>query len=206
MSVIVHPFYEPSRGSYSYIVANPESGCCAIIDPLLGIDESSGTTNTHAADLLLDWVRAHDFVVRWVLETQADEASACAYLKSHLLCAQSAVGAGSPAAGARDKALHDGDKLCLDHACGHVMALPTGAVGYQFCNAVFTGDALLGSDRCTALARLLELPEETLLYVRRGIAPGPNPQSDSGVGCCHKFVTTVAQQRSLRMASPSLSG
>ncbi len=206
MSVVVHPFFEASSGSYSFIVSNPESGCCAIIDAALGMNEQGEVINTHTADLMLDWVDAHGFVVRWILETHvhADRPSACGYLKSHLLCAQTAIGAGSVDVSGYDKLLADGDTICLDHACGRVLATPghtPGCVSYQFGNAVFIGDTLFmpdaGTARCDfpggcpqrlyhSIQRILSLPEQTRLYVCHDYG---------GTGRRYRFVTTVAEER-----------
>jgi glyoxylase-like metal-dependent hydrolase (beta-lactamase superfamily II) len=206
MSLTIHPFFEPSSGSYSFIVANPESKCCAIIDAALGVDPVGNVVNTHTADLMLDWLHAHDFVVRWILETHvhADRPSACGYLKSHLLCAKTAIGAGTPNVSGYDQLLSDGDKLCLGHACGRVLSTPghtPGCVSYQFDNAVFVGDTLFipdaGTARCDfpggcphrlykSIKKLLQLPDKTRLYVCHDYGVG---------GRRNRFVTTVAEEK-----------
>ncbi len=206
MSLTVHPFFEASSGSYSFIVANPESKCCAVIDAALGVDETGQAVNTDSADLMLDWIHAHGFVVRWILETHvhADRPSAAGYLKSHLLCAKTAIGAGTPDVCGYDQLLSDGDKICLGHACGRVLATPghtPGCVSYQFDNAVFVGDTLFmpdsGTARCDfpggcprrlyrSIEKLLGLPGDTRLYVCHDY--GAN-------GRRHRFVTTVAEEK-----------
>ena len=213
MSVIVHPFFEPSTGCYSFIVTNPESRCCAIVDPLLGVNGHGVAEDTCTADLMIDWVRAHDFVVRWILETdvRADVPSAGGYLKSHLLCAQFAAGNGCADASAYDKVLVDGDALCLDHACGRVLSTPShtpAGVSYQFGNAVLVGDAFTpgtstpSGGQCQAMRRLLQLADDTRLYHRRD----PNGIEQSGANRHRKFVTRVGEQRALHMASLSQTG
>ncbi len=206
MSICVHPFFEPSSGSYSFIVANPESETCAIVDPALGLGDGDEPLNTDCADLMLDWVHAHDYVVRWILETHvhADRPRAAGYLKSHLLCAQTAIGAHTPDVSGYDKLLEEGDKICLGHACGHVLSTPghtPGGVSYQFDGAVFVGDTLFmpdtGTARCDfpggcprrlykSIQRLLSLPDETHLYVCHDYG---------GDGRRHRFVTTVAEEK-----------
>ena len=85
MSLTVHPFFEAASGSYSFIVANPESAICAIVDPALGLRDDQ-TVDTHCADLMLDWVDAQRFTVRWILETHvhADHLSAAPYLRDQI--------------------------------------------------------------------------------------------------------------------------
>ena len=82
-SPLVDGFYDERTGSIQYVVADPRSGQCAIIDPVLDYDEKSGSTATTSADALLAHVAARGWTVRWVLDTHphADHFSAAGYLK-----------------------------------------------------------------------------------------------------------------------------
>ncbi|MGA0614734.1 MBL fold metallo-hydrolase [Paracoccus sp. KR1-242] len=77
-------FYEARSGSIQYVVACPETGQCAIIDPVLDFDEKSGATATVEADRILEFVRTRGYHVQWILDTHphADHFSAADYLKS----------------------------------------------------------------------------------------------------------------------------
>lgn len=214
MSLLVHPFYEASSGSYSYLVVNPESGCCAVIDAALGVDipeDGVPSLNTVTADLMLDWIGAHRFSLRYIMETHvhADRPSAAGYLKSHAVCAQTVIGAGTPdltvgGDDGYDRLVRHDDKLCLDHACARVIATPghtPGCVSYQFDQFVFVGDTLFmpdtGTARCDfpggdaerlyqSIQTLLKLPAETRLFVCHDYQAG---------GRRPRFVTTVAEER-----------
>ena len=203
----IHPFFESSSGSYSFIVANVQAQCCAIIDPALGVSssEDGAEVNTDCADLMLDWVDAHGFVVRWILDTHihADRPSAAGYLKSKLLCAKTGIGHNMPNVEGYDVMLKEGDKICLGRSCGRVLETPghtPGCVSYQFENAVFVGDTLFmpdtGTARCDfpggsaarlykSIHRLLSLPGDTRLYVCHDYG---------GNGRRNRFVTTVAEE------------
>jgi glyoxylase-like metal-dependent hydrolase (beta-lactamase superfamily II) len=82
-SPLVDGFYDERTGSIQYVVADPQSGQCAIIDPVLDYDEKSGSTATASADALLAHAAARGWTVRWVLDTHphADHFSAAGYLK-----------------------------------------------------------------------------------------------------------------------------
>ena len=110
MELSVHPFFEPITGSWSYVVADVVSGTCAIIDPALGVDASDARVDTQIADSILDWVKAHDVVVRWIVDTHlhADRPSAASYLKSHLLCAETCIGGATPHISGYDRYLGRG--------------------------------------------------------------------------------------------------
>jgi len=76
-------FYEPRTGSIQYVVADPATRQCAIIDPVLDYDEKSGATATIEADRLLTFIGDRGFTVQWILDTHphADHFSAAHYLK-----------------------------------------------------------------------------------------------------------------------------
>ena len=54
----VTAFYEARTGSVQYVVADPATRQCAIIDPALDYDEKSAATATIQADLILNFVGA----------------------------------------------------------------------------------------------------------------------------------------------------
>ncbi|MYL24689.1 MBL fold metallo-hydrolase [Vreelandella massiliensis] len=76
-------FFEPRTFSVQYIVSDPTTQQCAIIDPVLDYDEKSGATATHHADELLAYVKEQGLTVQWILDTHphADHFSAAHYLK-----------------------------------------------------------------------------------------------------------------------------
>lgn len=75
-------FYEARSGSIQYVVADPQTRDCAIIDPVLDFDEKSGATATIQADRLLEFVAAREYRLQWILDTHphADHFSAADYL------------------------------------------------------------------------------------------------------------------------------
>jgi glyoxylase-like metal-dependent hydrolase (beta-lactamase superfamily II) len=76
-------FFDPRTFSVQYVVSDPATGKCAIIDPVHDFDEKSGATATHRADELLAYVEEKGLEVEWVLDTHphADHFSAARYLK-----------------------------------------------------------------------------------------------------------------------------
>jgi glyoxylase-like metal-dependent hydrolase (beta-lactamase superfamily II) len=76
-------FYDETTGSVQYVVADPITRSCAIIDPVLDFDPTSGTTRTTSADRLLRHIEAHRLTPEWILDTHphADHFSAAGYLK-----------------------------------------------------------------------------------------------------------------------------
>jgi glyoxylase-like metal-dependent hydrolase (beta-lactamase superfamily II) len=79
----VEAFFDRRTCSVQYVVADPATMRCAIIDPVLDFEPKSGATATHSADTILDYVRSENLVLDWVLDTHphADHFSAASYLK-----------------------------------------------------------------------------------------------------------------------------
>jgi glyoxylase-like metal-dependent hydrolase (beta-lactamase superfamily II) len=80
---MVRGFFEKRTNSVQYVVADPQTRHCAIIDPVLDFDPKSGATATHSADELLAYIDREGFTLEWILDTHphADHFSAAGYLK-----------------------------------------------------------------------------------------------------------------------------
>jgi glyoxylase-like metal-dependent hydrolase (beta-lactamase superfamily II) len=76
--------YDEPTGSIQYVVADPQTRRCAIIDPVLDFDPISGRVGTASADALLALVAREGLTVDWLLDTHphADHFSAADYLRS----------------------------------------------------------------------------------------------------------------------------
>jgi glyoxylase-like metal-dependent hydrolase (beta-lactamase superfamily II) len=175
MQTQVHPFFDASSNTWSYVVAEPQGRNAAIIDPVLDFDPKSGRTGTASAQALLDHVRAHALDVRWILETHAhaDHLSAGHWLKSQFPQATLAIGEGIrtvqaafgpifnlgdgfPVDGSQfDHLFADGESFALGALPVQVIAVPghtSDSCAYLVGDALFTGDSLFmpdgGSARC----------------------------------------------------------
>ncbi|MGN7292955.1 MBL fold metallo-hydrolase [Rhizobium sp. SAFR-030] len=78
----VKAFHDEPTGSIQYVVSDPVSARCAIIDPVLDFDRACGRFTTNNADAILDFVKARGLVIDWILDTHphADHMSAAHYL------------------------------------------------------------------------------------------------------------------------------
>jgi uncharacterized protein (TIGR01244 family) len=79
----VEAFFDSRTWSVQYVVSDPETKKCAIIDPVLDFDEKSGSTATTSADAILAHIEREGLTVEWILDTHphADHFSAAEYLK-----------------------------------------------------------------------------------------------------------------------------
>ena len=85
-SLNVEGFFDPATWTVSYLVLDPATKQCALIDSVLDYDPKSGRTHTASADKLVARVRELGATVTWILETHvhADHLSAAPYLKQQL--------------------------------------------------------------------------------------------------------------------------
>lgn len=86
MKPTVKEFFDPATFTYSYVVVDPATNHCAIIDSVLDYNPNSGRTSTASADAIISHVKAEDLTVDWIIETHvhADHLSAAPYLKKQL--------------------------------------------------------------------------------------------------------------------------
>ena len=83
---IVHAFFDENSHTFSYIVSDPRTKKCAVIDSVLDYDAASACTSTEQADHIIRYIHAENLSLEWILETHvhADHLTAAQYLKSQL--------------------------------------------------------------------------------------------------------------------------
>jgi len=86
----IHPqvtgFFDPATNTISYVVKDPASDSCAIVDSVLDFDYASGRTSYAHADEIIDFVQKHGLKTEWLIETHvhADHLSAAPYIQGKL--------------------------------------------------------------------------------------------------------------------------
>ncbi len=82
----VKAFFDSATFTVTYLVADAATKICAIIDPVLDFDATSGRASHTAADAVIGYIRAAGLRLEWILETHAhaDHLSAGSYIKSVL--------------------------------------------------------------------------------------------------------------------------
>jgi glyoxylase-like metal-dependent hydrolase (beta-lactamase superfamily II) len=170
----VQHFFDPRTWTLTYVVSDPGSKHCAIIDPVLDLDYPSGTLTTESADKVIAYVRENELVVDLILETHvhADHLTGAPYLKealggdiaigAHITTVQETFAtvfnepAEFPRNGSQfDRTVSEGDEFAVGgikasafHVPGHTPA----CMAYLIGDALFVGDTLFmpdgGSARC----------------------------------------------------------
>lgn len=170
----VAPFFDEKTNTFSYVVSDPTSNACAIIDSVLNFDMDSGDVDHRGAQEIIRYIEEKKLDVEWIIETHvhADHLSAAPYLKDFVggkiaigdkvAVVQETFGrifnAGPDFArdGSQfDHLFKDGERYKIGnlecqaiHTPGHTPACMTHVIG----NAAFVGDTLFMPDAGTARA------------------------------------------------------
>ncbi|MDR3474356.1 MAG: MBL fold metallo-hydrolase [Devosia sp.] len=204
----VVPFFDPATNTISYVVKDPSSRACAIIDSVMDFDYASGRISYTHADEIIGYVRAHDWTVEWLIETHvhADHLSAAPYIQQHLggklgigeniTVVQNTFGKvfnegtefqrdGSQF----DRLFKDGDSYTIGgmtahvmHTPGHTPACTTHVIG----NAAFVGDTLFMPDSGSARADFPGGDAATLYHSMHRILTLPE---EMRLFMCHDYGT-----------------
>ena len=216
-------FFDPETNTISYVVKDPNSNACAIIDSVMDIDYAAGRISFDSADRIIQFVQDRGLRVEWLIETHAhaDHLSAAPYIQEkrggklgigeNIRIVQEVFGKifnegtefqrdGSQF----DRLFKDGDtysiggmKVFTMHTPGHTPACMTHVIG----NAAFVGDTLFMPDGGTARA---DFPGGDAHQLYRSIKKVLSLPSGMRLFMCHDYApggreirweTTVGEER-----------
>ena len=222
--VVTHFFDEPTN-TFSYVVKDPDSNACAIVDSVLDFDYAAGRTEVRSADRIIAFIREQHLDVEWVLDTHvhADHLSAASYLQAHL-GGKTAIGAkivevqkifgntfNAGSEFARDGSQFDvlfeeGDTFSIGQLEGQVVHTPghtPACITYVLGDAAFVGDTLFMPDYGTARCDFPGGDARALFHSIQKILALPG---HTRLFLCHdykapgrdtfEYETSVAEQRS----------
>lgn len=170
----VVPFFDAPTNTISYIVRDPNSNACAVVDSVMDIDYAAGRITYDGADKIIALIQGKGWTLEWLIETHvhADHLSGAPYIQGKL---GGKLGIGENITIVQDtfgKIFNEGtefqrdgsqfDRLFTDgdsyqigsmtahvmHTPGHTPACMTHVVG----NAAFVGDTLFMPDGGSARA------------------------------------------------------
>jgi glyoxylase-like metal-dependent hydrolase (beta-lactamase superfamily II) len=223
VSPLVTPFFDPATNTISYIVQDPASRSCAIIDPVLDFDPASGRVTTNQADTMIDHIQSKELTLEWLIETHvhADHLSSARYIQGRLggkigigksiTQVQGVFGDvfGEDTSFARDgrqfdvlfddlEVYHIGTlKAVALHTPGHTPACMTHVIG----DAAFLGDTLFMPDQGSARADFPGGNARTLYHSIQRVLNLPDAMR---LYMCHDYApngrpiaweTTVAEEK-----------
>lgn len=216
-------FFDKPTHTISYVVGDPRSNACAVVDPVLDINYAAGRIAYTKADQIISYIEACGLRLEWIIETHlhADHLSAAPYIQQrlggrigigeHITLVQDRFGKlfnegtefqrdGSQF----DRLFRDGDSYTIGtmtahvlHTPGHTPACMTHVVG----DAAFIGDTMFMPDSGSARADFPGGDARTLYRSTRRILSMP---AQMRLFICHdygpngreiKWETTIAEQR-----------
>jgi len=82
----VEAFFDEPTNTISYIVKDPSSDSCAIVDSVMDLDYAGGRITTENADKMIARVKERGLKLEWIIETHvhADHLSAAPYIQDAL--------------------------------------------------------------------------------------------------------------------------
>lgn len=168
----VKAFFDEATFTVTFVVKDPTSTACAVVDSVLDFDYASGRTDTRSADAVIAYIRDQGLDVQWILETHvhADHLSAAPYIQQHL---GGKIGIGDRIKVVQntfgkifnegtefqrdgsqfDKLFVEGDRFEIGALTGHVLHTPghtPACLTYVIGDAAFVGDTLFMPDFGTA--------------------------------------------------------
>ncbi|MBB3142095.1 MBL fold metallo-hydrolase [Halomonas organivorans] len=169
---VTKAFFDEPTNTFSYVVRDPDSSSCAILDSVLDFDYAAGRTDVRSAEAIIAYVEEEALSVEWILETHvhADHLSAAPYLRekfggqtgigARIIEVQEIFGkafnAGTEFArdGSQfDRLFEEGDTFSIGALQGRVLHTPghtPACLTYLIGDAAFVGDTLFMPDYGTA--------------------------------------------------------
>lgn len=82
----VEAFFDQASNTISYVVKDPTSEACAVIDSVMDIDYAAGRISYEHADAMIAYIRDKSLKLEWLIETHvhADHLSAAPYIQQEL--------------------------------------------------------------------------------------------------------------------------
>ena len=219
----VHSFFDAPTNTISYVVRDPASTSCAVIDSVMDIDYAAGRITFDGADAIIAFIRDKGWKLEWIIETHvhADHLSAAPYIQQKL---GGKLGIGENITIVQDtfgkvfnegtefqrdgsqfdRLFKDGDSYAIGamtahvlHTPGHTPACMTHVIG----DAAFVGDTLFMPDGGSARA---DFPGGDARTLYRSIQRVLSLPGGTRLFMCHdygpngrdiKWETSVADER-----------
>lgn len=82
----VKAFFDPATNTISYVVKDPATKACAVVDSVMDIDYAAGRITYDHADEIIAYIQEKDLKLEWLIETHvhADHLSAAPYIQEKL--------------------------------------------------------------------------------------------------------------------------
>lgn len=219
----VTPFFDQQSSTFSYVIKDPNSTSCAVIDSVLDIDYAAGRLKWEGANQIINFIQSNKLQLEWIIETHvhADHLSAAPYIQEKLggsigICSYINVvqqtfgkifneGSDFQRDGSQfDRLFNDGDSYQIGTLTGHAMHTPghtPACMTHIIGNSAFVGDTIFMPDAGSARA---DFPGGDARTLYRSIKRLLSLPEDMVLYMCHdyapdgralQFKTTIKEQR-----------
>ncbi|MEQ9478762.1 MAG: MBL fold metallo-hydrolase [Algiphilus sp.] len=219
----VHAFFDRATFTVTYIVADPDTRICAVVDPVMDYDPNAARTSHGSAGKVVETIRDHGYTLEWILETHAhaDHLTGAQWIKAQcggkiaigenirLVQAKFSglfnLGPDFPTDGSQfDHLFADEEQFSIGALQGRVMHTPghtPACISYVIENTCFVGDTLFMPDYGTARA---DFPGGDARTLYRSIQRIHRLPPETRLYMCHDYMpggrdpqweTTVAESR-----------
>lgn len=216
-------FFDAPTNTISYIVKDPASKACAVIDFVMDIDYAAGRITYDGAEAIIRAIKDRGLDLQWLIETHvhADHLSAAPYIQGVL---GGKLGIGNKITIVQDtfgkvfnegtefqrdgsqfdRLFEDGDSYMIGNMTAHVLSTPghtPACMTHVIGNAAFVGDTLFMPDGGSARA---DFPGGDARTLFRSMKRLLNLPPEMRLFMCHdygpngrdiKWETTVADER-----------
>ena len=220
----VKPYFDDQTNTISYIVIDPDTGKCAVIDSVLDIDYAAGRITYKNADRLIAAIEEGGWDIDWIIETHvhADHLSAAPYLQDKLggkLGVSAKIievqdtfgkifneGTEFQRDGSQfDQLFNDGDSYQIGKLTGHVIHTPghtPACTTHIIGNCAFVGDTMFMPDSGSGRA---DFPGGNARELYRSMKRVLQLPDDTRLFMCHdygkggreiRWETTVKEEKS----------
>ncbi|HTV68579.1 MAG TPA: MBL fold metallo-hydrolase [Rhizobiaceae bacterium] len=199
-------FFDKQTNTISYVVRDPASKACTVVDSVMDIDYAAGRITSDGADRIVEYIKSNGLSVEWIIETHvhADHLSGAPYIQQKL---GGKLGIGENITVVQetfgkifnegtefqrdgsqfDKLFGDGDSYTIGamtayvmHTPGHTPACMTHVIG----DAAFIGDTLFMPDGGSARA---DFPGGDARVLYRSIQRVLSLPDDTRLFICHDY-------------------
>ena len=82
----VKSFFDKSSSTFSYVVKDPDSASCVVIDSVMDIEYAAGRISYEGADEIIAYIKDKKLELEWIIETHvhADHLSGAPYIQEQL--------------------------------------------------------------------------------------------------------------------------
>jgi glyoxylase-like metal-dependent hydrolase (beta-lactamase superfamily II) len=82
----VEAFFDAVTNTISYVISDPKTKACAVVDSVMDIDYASGRITHDHADRIVDHITSNQLTLEWIIETHVPALLCIRHKACHSAC------------------------------------------------------------------------------------------------------------------------